>query len=272
MDCCGCLASFGLISFNLIFMLSGIAVLGVGIWARVNKDIVNMQHIVTLDSGDNALKTASTVLIIFGVVVLLFAAFGFFAACLPKRCSGGKKFFGGLYIFFLSLVLIGELSGGITAAVFKKKIDDQLPDILKKTLSTHYKPGNNLQAKAWDYVQVWLTCCGSKEGPLDYIGTNFTSSDKYVPDTCCVLTNNNPDQPNPKNSTACQLEAGQIQSKLNLTTTSDFVKTEGCYTSFESQIKSHVILLIGVGVGIAMLEFLGIVLACIVCRRGDKDD
>ncbi|KAH3887944.1 hypothetical protein DPMN_011966, partial [Dreissena polymorpha] len=173
------------------------------------------------------------------------------------------------YIFFLSVVLIGELGGGIAAAVFKGKIHDQLPDILNKSLGPNYTPGNSLQTKAWDYVQVWLTCCGST-GPKDYSGTNFTDKSTHVPDTCCVLTNNDPDKPIVKNSTACQTEANQIQH--NATATSNFVKKEGCFTSFESQIKSHVVLLVGVGVGIAMLELLGIVLACYVCRRGDKDD
>ncbi|XP_052263623.1 tetraspanin-7-like [Dreissena polymorpha] len=272
MDCFGRLAKCSLKFFNIIFMVSGIGVILVGSYAKYQIDYSYMKHI--LDPEVNTgYDSACMVLIIFGVVVLLIAVFGFLTACLPERCSYGKKFFGGLYIFFLSLLLIGELGGGITAAVFKGKIDDQLPDILKKSLGSHYKPGLNLQAKAWDYVQVWLTCCGSK-GPQDYYGSHFNDTNQHVPDTCCVMTNNDPELPHVKNSTECQLEAYQIQH--NATSTSDFIKKEGCYTSFDSQIKSHVALLVGVGVGIAMLELLGILLACYLIRKGhdnyDDDD
>ncbi|WAR01124.1 hypothetical protein MAR_007682 [Mya arenaria] len=46
--------------------MSGIAVLTVGVWVKVDKDVVNMQHLVEFDSNDKALTTASTVLVIFG--------------------------------------------------------------------------------------------------------------------------------------------------------------------------------------------------------------
>ncbi|XP_052223175.1 uncharacterized protein LOC127839051 [Dreissena polymorpha] len=229
-----------------------------------------IQHIVTLDSNESAFNTAATVLIIFGVVILMFAAFGFFFVCLPKRCSGGKQLFGGLYIIFLSLVLIGELGGEIAAAVFKGKLDDQLPDILKKSLGSNYKEGNNLQAKAWDFVQVLLTCCGSK-GPQDYYGTSFNNTNRHVPDTCCVLTNKDPEHPNVKNYFECQFEAYQIQHNVT-SNSSDFIHKEGCFTSFESQINGHLAQLVGIGVAIVMLELLGIVLACYVCRKGDDND
>jgi len=82
--------------YMLYVQVSGIAVLAVGVWVKVDKNVVNMQHLVEIDSTDNALTTASTVLIIFGVGVLLIAAFGFFAACLPEKCKMGQRFFSGI--------------------------------------------------------------------------------------------------------------------------------------------------------------------------------
>lgn len=69
--------------------LSGIAVLGVGIWVRVDKNVVNMQNLIEFNSDDKSLSTAAYVLIGFGSFVLLVSAFGFLAAC----CANKTKFF-----------------------------------------------------------------------------------------------------------------------------------------------------------------------------------
>ena len=60
-----------------------------GIFVKVNPDVVNMQHLVSFDSGDDALGKAAWVLIGFGVFVLIVSAFGFFTAC----CGESKRVF-----------------------------------------------------------------------------------------------------------------------------------------------------------------------------------
>lgn len=262
---CGeCLAKFGLITFNIIFLLSGVAVLAVGIWVKVDKDVVNMQHLVEFDSNDSSLSTAAYVLIGFGSFVLVVSAFGFLAAC----CAENTRFFIIGYIFFLVLIFCGEFAGGISAAVYKHKIDDELPGILKKTFEK-YTPGNNLLAKAWDYVQTWLGCCGST-GPKDYSAVKFNETNVHVPKTCCVLTNKDPEHPKPKDETKCQTDANDVITKNK--TVSDSVKTNGCYNQFEDVIKSHLGVIIGVGVGIGMFQLLGIVMSICICKRNKDED
>ncbi|KAL4225046.1 hypothetical protein ACF0H5_015740 [Mactra antiquata] len=264
MGCGECMAKFGLITFNILFLLSGVAVLGVGIWVKVDKNVVNMQHLVEFDSDDKSLSNAAWVLIGFGSFVLLVSAFGFLAAC----CAEKTRFFIIGYIFFLVVIFCGEFGGGITAAVFKGKIDSKLQETLTSSLES-YKPGNNLIAKAWDYVQTWLKCCGSNLGPKDYKNANFTDLGQHVPKTCCVLKNNDPENPTPENEAQCQIDALQCQSSN--TCPSKNVKIEGCYKEFEKEIKSHLVLIIGVGVGIAMFQLLGIVMAICICKN-KKDD
>ncbi|KAK3610829.1 hypothetical protein CHS0354_039124, partial [Potamilus streckersoni] len=133
--------------FNTIFLISGIAILGVGIWLKVNKNIVNMQHLIQFDSKDPYLDNVAWVLIGVGVFVLLVGGFGFFAAFSQNKC------FLFLYILFLIIIFLGWLGGGITAAVFKSQVEDGMKEILLKTFK-EYKKGN-LVAIAWDYMQVW---------------------------------------------------------------------------------------------------------------------
>ncbi|XP_045175944.2 tetraspanin-6-like [Mercenaria mercenaria] len=266
MGSCGeCFAKFGLITFNIIFLLSGIAVLAVGIWVRVDKNVVNMQNLVEFDSDDKSLSTAAYVLIGFGSFVLIVSAFGFLAAC----CASKTKFFIVGYIAFLVIIFIGEFAGGITAAVFKGKIDDNLPDVLSDSFKK-YEPGKgHLLAKAWDYMQTWLHCCGSG-GPKDYKNVNFTSLTQHVPKTCCKLSNSDPEDAKPENAAACQIEALWFQNDTQGKTYSN-VQTKGCYSSLEDKIKSHIGVIIGVAVGIAMFQLLGIVMSICICKR-DRDD
>ncbi|KAK3610827.1 hypothetical protein CHS0354_039120, partial [Potamilus streckersoni] len=191
-----------------------------------------MQHLIQFDSKDPYLDNAAWVLIGVGVFVLLVGGFGFFAAATQNKC------FLVMYIGSLVIIFIGELGGGITAAVFKSQVEDGMNEILLKTFK-EYKKGN-LIAKAWDYMQVWLTCCGAG-GYMDYrnnrvnftenvsIATIFeisnnneklTGENIFVPKSCCVLTNDDPENPQPKNLMLCQNDA-----HMN-TTKSEYLKTE----------------------------------------------
>jgi len=241
--------------------------MAVGIFVKVNPDVVNMQHLVSFDSGDNALGTAAYVLIGFGVFVLIVSAFGFFTAC----CGDSKKVFVIIYIAFLVIIFIGEFSGGISAAVFKGKIDKELPGILSKTFQSYQPDNSQLLTKAWDYVQTLLECCGS-QNPGDYRNVNFTLPYQRVPLSCCKSNDKDPEHPKPVDLSTCLDESTAYDTN---TTSPTFVYkqllTSGCYDKLNSDIKSHLALIIGVGVGIGMLQLLGIVLACCICRK-DKDD
>ncbi|XP_045176811.2 CD82 antigen-like [Mercenaria mercenaria] len=257
--CAEYLAKFGLIFFNIIFILSGIAVLGVGIWVVVDNNVVNMQNLVEFDSNDKSLFTAACILIGFGSFVLNVSVFGFLAAC----CASKSKFFIVGYLVFLVIIFIGEFAGGITAAVSKGKIGDNLQGVLSKSFEK-YNPGNELLPKAWDYMQTWLQCCGS-EGPKDYTNITFTPTTQYVPKTCCILSKKDPEHPKPVDGTACQEQALQIQMG-NAPIGETFVQTQGCYNSLEDKIKSHFGVIIGVAVGIAIIQIFGIVLSICICR------
>ncbi|KAH3887910.1 hypothetical protein DPMN_011932 [Dreissena polymorpha] len=104
---------------------------------------------------------------------------------------------------------------------------------LKENLS------NNRFEHYWDRVQVERECCGV-QGPTDYKNTTiYNSSGMYVPETCCVLTNDKDiDHPQAKNETLCQDQAKQLQNDSTLITT--FVKSEGCYNFILKDFRSYI--------------------------------
>ncbi|KAK3101305.1 hypothetical protein FSP39_002550 [Pinctada imbricata] len=148
MDCCTGFARFLLIFFNIIFILSGIGVLGVGIFVIADPDSKKLQQLISVDSTDQYLKRIAYVLIGFGSFVLLVGLLGFLAGL--KRW----KFAIILYIMFLVVIFIGELGGGIAAAVFKSKVEDGLKDTLGKALQQYNGTNPNaVVTKAWDAAQ-----------------------------------------------------------------------------------------------------------------------
>ncbi|OWF50739.1 23 kDa integral membrane protein-like [Mizuhopecten yessoensis] len=255
MGICEGFARFIFVAFNVIFVLFGIGVLGAGIWVKADPQLLNVQKLIELDASDKFLSTAGWILIIFGVLVLAIGVFG---------CVGGikkNKCFLGIYIGLVTIIFIGELSGGILAAVFKGKISDELDDALTGTLKT-YKPknANDIVTKTWDEVQKLFSCCGI-QNYADYAKNNVTfSGTQLVPNSCC----------NPAtNDTICQTEAAQTPGKKGATYTSLY--NQGCYPKFNDLLSSHLTLIIGLAIAIAMFPLFGICLACVTCKDGSVE-
>ncbi|VDI32572.1 CD82 antigen [Mytilus galloprovincialis] len=251
MGCCDGFARCVLVTFNILFVLTGVFVLGVGIFLKVNPNLLNIQHVIELNSGDKYISTAAYILIGFGIFVLLVGLFGFIGGC--KQI----KFFLALYMGCVVLVFLGEFSAGIIAAVYKGKVDDTLQTVLRESLSEYDSKNktSELVNKGWDGIQSWLKCCGERNF-TDYTVMKIPlADDKLVPDSCCG-----------SNKQECQKEAkAKVKPFKNL-------YDQGCYDQMENQIKSHITLLIGAGVGVAMFQLLGLFLACAAWKKSDDDD
>jgi len=247
MGCCESFARCLLITFNLIFWLSGAAILGVGIWLLVDKDLQEYLDVIkdAMDSED-ALRTAAYILIGFGAFVFLV---GFCGCCGAIRRS---KCLLGFYILFLIIVCAGEIAVGVYVVIFKGDAEDKLDSGLKKSIEEHY--GETLTG-AWDFVQKELKCCGGN-GPSEYTNSTWatTSDGKKLPESCCKL-----------NDDGSPVDLGKCQDM-----DSEYYE-EGCKQELLDWIDDNSIIVMGVGFGIAALEILGLIFAICFCRHMDKD-
>lgn len=244
--CCTGFARCILVVFNIIFVLSGGGILGAGIWLKVDPNSVNIQKLISVDSHDTAISSTAYVLIGFGGIVFLVGFLG---------CLGGIKQWKwalGMYIFFLVVIFLGEFSGGIMAAVYKSKVTDELGTTLKKSIA-EYK-NSSIIREAWDAVQQTLSCCGVTSY-TDYKTFAHFNTTLPVPNSCCH-----------GNNEECLNEA------RNNATTHNNLYNEGCLNSLQDQLKSNLSIIIGVAIGIAMIQLLGILLACKSCRSSDVDN
>lgn len=247
----GCGASCArilLIAFNFIFWLSGVAILGVGIWILADPNL--QDYIEVIHSKDEQyFRNAAYILIAFGAFIFLV---GFCGCCGAIRNS---KCLLGFYIFFLVLVFAGELAAGILAAVYKDEIINKFDQELTESIRKDYK--NN--PSSWDAVQNELKCCGGI-GPNDYDNSTWqdaqTDPQIKIPTSCCTLADNG----NP-------LEKASCQAKQGLTN----YHSEGCKEKLKSWVEDHSVILIGVGCGIAALQIFGLVFAICLCRSIDQE-
>jgi len=262
-------AKFMLILFNIIFWLSGCAILGVGIWMRVDRSILSNLEVLAIDENDPLLVYASYVLIGMGAAVFIIGFLGCCGAIKENRCMLG------LYIFFLLLIMAGELAAGILALLYRDEILDTATDVLVTKLQndTIYKTDASSQeveftafGLAMSISQLELKCCGINN-ITDYAGGAFEeATGEAFPLTCCVMKENT------NIVDGMDLVSSVADQQKCKNQDDDFVYKQGCKDGLEKAFTSNAVILIGLGIGVACLELFGFIFAVCLCRNtGDED-
>lgn len=258
MDCCASIARALLIFFNFIFWICGGAILGVGIWFLVDKDISSRIEIVQIDSGDDYFKYAAYLFIAFGAFVFIVGFAGMCGAIRASKCLLG------FYIFFVLLVIFAEIGAAVLLILYRIEVEDNIVKLLQENIKKRY--GEETVRTGWDLAQLEFECCGAVNS-MDYNETtyNFPNAGQTVPNTCCKLSNrdaalDDPSKATPSNSALCYAR------------NTNEINTKGCKDSLKDWALKHSTIIIGVGIGIAVLEIFSIVWACCFCRNIGKDD
>ncbi|KAM7447888.1 hypothetical protein ABFA07_003947 [Porites harrisoni] len=149
LDCGMRCLKFMLCVFNLVFWAAGIAVMAVGIFARVSAS----NYSALMDEG--GFKTAANILIAAGALVMIIGAIG---------CCGvvkEKKWLLLLYSFLVLMIFILEIASGIMAYVQRDKVIDKIEHAVNTTITEYYgQADKNKFTEAVDRAQQELKCCG----------------------------------------------------------------------------------------------------------------
>lgn len=228
--------------FNFIFFCLGIAVLGVGIYSRVEND--NWEDL--LDSP--SMYEAANILIAAGIIVAIIGFFGCYGAF--KRHSCMLVF----YAVFVLVIFILEIAAGIYAYTKQDTIEESLTTKLSKGVTENYGKDDTASkglTLAIDWFQVNVKCCGGRDVKdwrtsfwFTSKNTKNSSTEFVVPKTCCKTQTNN-----------CNV----VKSSDNGTTwSSTTIFGEGCVPAGITFAQNNMLLIGGVGVGIAVVQLLGI--------------
>lgn len=215
--------------FNLIFALSGIAIITVGA-------IIQATYYNYADFVDNSYVTAPFVLIIVGVIVFVVAFFGCCGAYHENHCMIIT------FAVFLLVIFTLELATGIAGYVRHDEVEGMLQ---KKFNDTIWKYNTNMEIqKSWNTVQHDLKCCGiNSSADWERIFHNET-----LPYTCCD---------NIARSEYC--------------TTSDNIYHDGCLPKLKEILENKAYVIGSVGVGIGLIQLIGVAFACTLARSIRKE-
>ncbi|XP_076148346.1 tetraspanin-6 isoform X1 [Alosa pseudoharengus] len=226
-----CLKTF-LISYSLIFWITGVILLAVGVWGKVS-----LEPYLHLDTENTT--NAPYVLIGTGAIIVIFGLFGCFATC------RGSPWMLKLYAMFLILVFLAELVAGISGFIFRHEIKGLLKGVYVDALNTYNH--TDARSNAVDRIQRNLKCCGL-QNYTDWQERPYFANNG-IPESCC------------KELSACS----SVDLK-NITLAATVVYNSGCFSLVTSTMESNLGVVAGISFGIAFFQLIGIFLACCLSR------
>ncbi|XP_043283337.1 CD63 antigen-like [Venturia canescens] len=212
--------------FNLIFAITGIVFISVG---GVILGLYNGYS----NFVDNWFFAAPVLMIIVGIIVFLVSFFGCCGAVKENHCM--------IITFSVLLLLIFalELGAGISGYMMRAEVGRMLQNRMNATMPL-YKTDPDVQ-RSWDIMQHDLQCCGINSSS-DWWVSQY--KEPNLPATCCTEI--------PANE---QCDYNGIR-----------VSNDGCMAKLKNTIEDKAVILGAVGIGIALVQLIGVIFACCLAR------
>ncbi|XP_070557956.1 CD151 antigen-like [Ptychodera flava] len=230
--CCSisCL-KYTLFIFNFLLWLAGAGMLAIGIWTLVDKS----HYVAVLSSS--TYEATTYLLLVTGICVMIVGTLG---------CCGAvqeQKLCLVLYTSLLLIILVMELVVGILAYVYRNELESELENNLNSTLSQYYGiDGHEKLTNAVDEMHRNFNCCGAHLYH-DWGWSNWQlqglSYNRSTPDSCCKTESN-----------FCAVRDHPSN-----------IYRIGCIKSLQDFLQRHLIILGGVGIGIACIQVFGVIFA-----------
>ncbi|XP_018335537.1 CD63 antigen [Agrilus planipennis] len=220
-----------LFCFNLVFAVSGIAVLTAGA-------VIHALYFHYSEFVYESYESIPVILIIVGIIVFVIAFFGCCGAVRENHCMIVT------FSVFLVVIFCLELTTGIIGYVKRSEIEGMLEN---KMNSTMYKYYNTSQVQnSWDILQHEVKCCGMN-GPEDWTLVNHFNNS--LPHTCC---------PNSSKDDSCTINSLDKYTK-------------SCLEGLKEKLQNYAAVLGGIGIGVACVQLFGIIFACCLARSIRKE-
>ncbi|KAM7419068.1 hypothetical protein PAMA_016265 [Pampus argenteus] len=184
--CCSGFLKIMMFIFNGCIFLAGAAILGVGVWVKVDSgSLLGILENVDVPSGLSQLLNVSYMLIAVGAVLLIIGFLGCCGAMRESRC---------MLLTFFSIVLIIfliEVAGAVVLLVFQGLADQlllSLEEEVRDSIKTDFGKSESLTS-LWNATMEGLKCCGYMNY-TDFEDSPYTTAhggDVYPP-TCCNAT------------------------------------------------------------------------------------
>jgi len=172
------------IVFNTIFLTTGILLVSIGGWARIN--FQSFQYIIGKE-GAHLISNIDIVLLVVGSITTIVAFLGCYGSAKKNRC------FLGIFIIIMILMVIGEIVGLIFIFTRSSDFKELIESSSKRSILQDYGMKSLAGVSAtewWDFAQKSFGCCGFTSGK-DYLNSNYAKTHSFFnpwPESCCVKT------------------------------------------------------------------------------------
>ncbi|XP_076879940.1 CD82 molecule a [Brachyhypopomus gauderio] len=246
----GCITAtkYFLFLFNLLFFIFGALIMGFGLWILLD----NQNFFAVLQDSSMALKVSSYILIGVGGFSMLMGFLGCLGTIYEIRCLLG------MYFTCLLIILIAEVAAVVLIYLQRDLLREETNNIVTKFV-TSYRGQNRTTELLWDYIQSTMQCCGWN-GHADWIDNQvvMNSSQKLYPCSC---------------HNASITEANGTDSGFCETQSFDWpIFVTGCVHSVESWLFTNYGLILGICLGVAVIELLGMILSLGLCKSVHQED
>jgi len=159
---------------NIIFLLFGFTILGLGIYVKINGNFsaIIAAYNITQALGGTAMQWIGTMMIIVGVLTTCLAAFG----CLGAVCQ--NRVFLYLYSVILTLIIVLEFAAVIVTLKFRNDLWRSYDSGFEEIFQYAYRHNQTETTKIIEQLEREFKCCGVHSF-LDY-----THSGYRIPPSC----------------------------------------------------------------------------------------
>uniref|UniRef100_A0AAZ3PJQ9 Tetraspanin n=1 Tax=Oncorhynchus tshawytscha TaxID=74940 RepID=A0AAZ3PJQ9_ONCTS len=204
------------------------------------------------EESSTTLKVASYILITVGSLSMVMGFLGCIGAIYEIRCLLG------LYFTCLLLILIAQVTAGVLIYFQRDRLQQEMSTIVKGML-VNYTGQNRTTEHSWDYVQRTMKCCGwvSPGNWLENVWIKNSSVSLY-PCSC-------------RNETLPGTDMNETGLCEHLSADRPVYQT-GCMHSVEAWLLENCGVILGICVGVAVLELLGMILSMCLCKSVVQED
>ncbi|XP_017356036.2 leukocyte antigen CD37 isoform X2 [Cebus imitator] len=184
----------------------------------------------------------------------------------------------GLYFGMLLLLFATQITLGILISTQRAQLERSVQDIVEKTIQNYRTNAEETAAEeSWDYVQFQLRCCGW-HSPQDWFRVHSLrgngSEAHRVPCSCYNLsaTNDSTILDNvilPQLSRLGPLARSRHSTDICAVPAKSHIYREGCAQSLRKWLHNNLISIVGICLGVGLLELGFMTLSIFLCRNLD---
>ncbi|XP_032025096.1 leukocyte antigen CD37 isoform X3 [Hylobates moloch] len=267
-ESCLSLIKYFLFVFNLFFFVLGSLIFCFGIWILIDKT----SFVSFVGLAFVPLQIWSKVLAISGIFTMGIALLGCVGALKELRCLLG------LYFGMLLLLFATQITLGILISTQRAQLERSLQDVVEKTIQKYgTNPEETAAEESWDYVQFQLRCCGW-HSPQDWsqvlILRDNGSEVHRVPCSCYNLSATNDSTTLdkvilPQLGRLGQLARSRHSTDICAVPAKSHIYSEGCAQSLQKWLHNNLISIMGICLGVGLLELGFMTLSIFLCRNLD---